>query len=134
MLLLISLVFLSYIETPLIMAPSISAPTEQLPTSPHGYHFFEIEAFPVVVCFLLKCRAGLVILQLNSLRKTHPRIHRFCGYLHSLVSCLLMVGVAIMQVLCACMKESSMDMELVSAMYQISLMWSHSTAFHAGAV
>ena len=39
-----------------------------------------------------------------------------------------------MQVLCACMKESSMDMELVSAMYQISLMWSHSTAFHAGAV
>ncbi|KAF5830392.1 hypothetical protein DUNSADRAFT_14656 [Dunaliella salina] len=41
--------------------------------------------------------ASLVIIQLSSIRKTHPRVHRMCGYLHAAVSVVLMAGVALMQ-------------------------------------
>ncbi|KAF5826578.1 hypothetical protein DUNSADRAFT_2640 [Dunaliella salina] len=42
--------------------------------------------------------AFLIIIQLSgSIRKTYPRIHRLCGYLHVAVSVVLMAGVAIMQ-------------------------------------
>ncbi|KAF5830393.1 hypothetical protein DUNSADRAFT_14657 [Dunaliella salina] len=40
----------------------------------------------------------LIIIQLSSsIRKTYPRIHRLCGYLHVAVSVVLMAGVVIMQ-------------------------------------